>query len=295
MSDPYQPKRPSRSTFVQARGLEHHVRQWGDPQAPALVMLHGWMDVSASFQFVVDALSRERLVIAPDWRGFGRTRVAGADCYWFPDYLADLDALLEALLPRKPVDLVAHSMGGNVAMLYAGLRPERVRRLVNLEGFGMAPTDPAQAPARMRQWLDELRAPMALRDYDSREAVAARLVQTNPRLEPDKALWLAGHWSEPVARGRFALLGDPAHKRVNPYLYRVDEVLAVWREIVAPVLLVDATASDRWHRFVHTDEYRERLRAVPRLRRVTVERAGHMLHHDRPAAVAALIEEFIDG
>jgi len=295
MPDPYQPKRPSRSAFVRARGLDHHVRQWGDPQAPALVMLHGWMDVSASFQFVVDALSRERFVLAPDWRGFGLTQRPAADSYWFPDYLGDLDALLDALLPGRPVDLVAHSMGGNVAMLYAGVRPARVRRLVNLEGFGMAPADPSQAAARMRQWLDELREPVALRDYESTEAVARRLVQTNPLLALDKALWLAEHWSAPMSGGRFALLGDPVHKRVNPYLYRVDEVVAVWREILAPVLLVDARASDRWHRFVYTDEYRERLRAVRNLERVTVEQAGHMLHHDQPAAVAVLIEEFIDG
>jgi len=74
-------------------------------------MLHGWMDVSASFQFVVDALRRSWRVLAPDWRGYGLTDRAQADCYWFPDYLADLDQLLDALLPDEPVALVGHSMG----------------------------------------------------------------------------------------------------------------------------------------------------------------------------------------
>ncbi|HYF60808.1 MAG TPA: alpha/beta hydrolase [Burkholderiaceae bacterium] len=296
MTEIYRPRRESASEFVEARRLRHHVRRWGDPAAPPILMLHGWMDVSASFQFVVDALARERHVIAPDWRGFGLTDCPGADCYWFPDYLGDLDALLDALLPpRQAVDVVAHSMGGNVAMLYAGVRPERVRTLVNLEGFGMPASDPAEAPDRMRQWLDELRDEARVRDYPSRDAVAERLVRTNPRLPLDKARWLAGHWSRRTAAGRFELLGDPAHKRVNPYPYRVDEVVAAWRRIAAPVMLVASTDGLERHRFVETDEYRQRLAAVPRLSRATVGQAGHMLHHDRPDRVAALIEEFVDG
>jgi pimeloyl-ACP methyl ester carboxylesterase len=295
MNDAYRPKRAACSTFVEARGLRHHVREWGDPDAPPLVMVHGWMDVSASFQFVVDAFARERRVLAPDWRGFGLTGRPQADSYWFPDYLGDLDALLDALLPQRAVDLVGHSMGGNVAMLYAGLRPARVRRLVDLEGFGMRATEPAQAPGRLREWLDALRAPAVLRDYDSREAVARRLIETNPRLPEDKARFLALHWSAPDAGGRFGLLGDAAHKRVNPYLYRVDETVEIWREIAAPVLLVSADAPDRWRRFVDTDAYRARLAAVPRLRQARVERAGHMLHHDQPERVASLIEEFVDA
>ena len=118
---------------------------------PTLVMLHGWMDVGASFQFVVDALAGidgfERAIAAPDWRGFGLTEGPPVDSYWFPDYLGDLDALLDALSPHIPVDLAGHSMGGNAAMIYAGVRPQRVRRLVNLEGFGM----PAAAAERWRR------------------------------------------------------------------------------------------------------------------------------------------------
>ncbi len=203
--------------------------------------------------------------------------------------------MLEALLPDRAVDLVGHSMGGNVATIYAGVRPARIRRLVNLEGFGMRATEASQAPERLREWLDELRAPARMRDYASHEAVAQRLTQTNPRLPADKALWLAGHWSARNEAGRHVLLGDAAHKLVNPYLYRVDEIVATWRRIEAPVLLVAASDRGDWHRFVETDEYRERLRAIPRLERATVEQAGHMLHHDQPERVASLIEEFFDA
>ena len=133
-----------------------------------------------------------------DWRGFGAERhAATADTYWFPDYLGDLDALLDHCRPPSaPVDLLGHSMGGNVAMLYAGVRPERVRRLVNLEGFGMPRSSPAQAPKRIAQWLDELKAPQdaaPLREpRRRRRRGCARPTRCCAR---DRAAWLAAHWS----------------------------------------------------------------------------------------------------
>src|SRR3954465_14543127 len=156
----YQAKKASRSEFVPMRHLRYHVRTWGEPAAGKvpLVMVHGWMDVGASYQFVVDRFARDHYVIAPDWRGYGRTESPPTDNYWFPDYLADLDFLLDHYSPDAPVNLVGHSMGGNIAMLYAGSRPHRVRRLVNLEGFGMAATHPSQAPGRYAKWMDELKA-----------------------------------------------------------------------------------------------------------------------------------------
>ena len=137
-----------RSEFINLRGLRTHVMHWGAEDAPKIFMQHGWMDVAASFQFVVDCLQQDWHVIAHDWRGFGLTERASADCYWFADYLGDLDALLAHYSPDEPVNLVGHSMGGNVATLYAGVRPERVAKLVNLEGFGLPATQPEQAPER---------------------------------------------------------------------------------------------------------------------------------------------------
>src|SRR6185503_12972366 len=114
----------SDSIFVEVRGLRYHVRSWGREGAPRMFLLHGWMDVSASFQFVVDALRRDWHVLAPDWRGFGLSAWTGADTYWYPDYLADLDRLLERFEPAAPARIVGHSMGGNIACLYAGVRPD---------------------------------------------------------------------------------------------------------------------------------------------------------------------------
>ena len=309
MSTVYAPRRGARSTFLRVRGLNYHLLTWGEPALasparPPLVLLHGWMDVGASFQFVVDALATadgfERWVIAPDWRGFGLTAAPEADSYWFPDYLGDLDALLDAVLGaagwQGAVDLLGHSMGGNVAMSYAGVRPARVRRLVNLEGFGMPETKPQQAPRRLAQWLDELKAPQSLRPYDSLQAVAERLLQNDPLLTPDKAGWLAPHWSRQGADGRWHILGDPAHKRVNPVLYRKDEVLETWKLIAASVLWVEGDLTDiaKWwgHRYPRSD-FEARLAVVPHLQQARLTPCGHMLHHDQPEALAAQLQRFL--
>jgi pimeloyl-ACP methyl ester carboxylesterase len=295
----YQAKNPSRSSFVPIRTLSYHVRLWGQPQPnqTPLVLLHGWMDVAASFQFVVDALRLDHFIIAPDWRGFGLTASNGADSFWYPDYLADLDALLDHFSPDGPVHLVGHSMGANIAMLYAGIRPHRVRRLANLEGFGLPATRPEQATERFTQWLDQLKAPhkTQLKSYASLDAVAARLVKNNPRLSPDKAHWLASHWAVEAAPGQWQILAEAAHKLTNPQLYRVDEVASVHRHITAPTLMVEAaddSMAQLWKGQFTRAEHHQRLQAVPNLRIEALPDCGHMLHHDQPNAVANLIEAF---
>jgi pimeloyl-ACP methyl ester carboxylesterase len=169
-------------------------------------------------------------------------------------------------LADAPVDLLGHSMGGNVVMIYAGVRPERVRRLVNLEGFGMPQTSPDDAPGRYARWLDELAEPAQLRTYDS-----------------------APHWSRLRDDGQWEILGDPAHKRANPVLYRKEEVLACWRHIRAPLLWVEGDRTDitKWwgNRFPRSD-FDARLSVVADVRRHLLSPAGHMLHHDQPEALA---------
>ena len=301
----YQPQRASTSRFLELRGLRLHLRCWGDPAAadakrPLLVLLHGWMDVGASFQFVVDALAQaegfERRCVAPDWRGFGLTEAPAVDSYWFPDYLGDLDALLDALAPDTPVDLLGHSMGGNVVMSYAGARPARVRRLVNLEGFGMPRTAAEDAPARTARWLDELKTPQRLRDFASADEVAERLLRNDPLLTPDKAAWLATQWARPRADRRWELLGDAAHRRVNPIPYRVDEHLAHWARITAPLLWVEgdrSTPEQWWGTRYSKAEFHTRLDTVAQVERQVVGPAGHNLHHDQPEALARLLGNFL--
>jgi pimeloyl-ACP methyl ester carboxylesterase len=262
-------------------------------------MLHGWMDVSASFQFVVDALQHDWHVIAPDWRGFGLTDKAPGGTYWIPDYLADLDAILRHYTPDEPARVVGHSLGGNVAMVYSGVRPDRVAKLVNLEGFGLQAAAPEQAPQRYAEWLNEEQEPPAMSDYPSREAVAQRLKKNNPRLSNEKADFLAQHWAAQGEDGRWHILGDPAHKRINPVLYRIDEVLICWSRIAAPVLWVEADQPHflRWmdNRQAAREEVDRRIAHIPAVTRAVVGNAGHMLHHDQPKIVAGLIESFFSS
>jgi pimeloyl-ACP methyl ester carboxylesterase len=288
---------PSRSDFITVRGLRTHVRHWGREGAPKIFMVHGWMDVGASFQFVVDCLQGDWHVIAPDWRGFGLSERSGADTYWFPDYLADLDAILRHYAPDEAVNLLGHSMGGNVVGLYAGARPARVRRLINLEGFGLPSTRPEQAPGRFARWMDELQLPQEMRHYPSVEAVAARLQKTNPRLTDERAAFLAPHWSAQNAAGMWEILGDPAHKMGGPLLYHVEEVMACWKAITAPVLWVEADDTNMWKwmgpKPAARVEIDRRLGHLADVRCEMMADAGHMLHHDQPAELARMIEQFL--
>ena len=252
------------------------------------------MDVSASFQFLVDELRREWHVIAPDWRGYGETQWSGTDCYWFPDYFADLDRLLAHFQPDDPVNLVGHSMGGNVAAAYAGILPGRASRLVCLEGFGMRRTVAEDAPGRYARWLREMKQGTRFRDYDSFEDLARKLRDNNARLTPERALFLARHWGAQGPSGGVALLGDPAHKLVNPVLYRLDEMQACWRNVTAPTLWIQGGDSEFQTMAKMSDEdYAERRACFRDITERVVEDAGHMMHHDQPGRLAQLLEDFI--
>ena len=284
--------KPSKSEFHSIHGLRHHVRTWGAPGLPNLFLLHGWMDVSASFQFLVNCLQRDWHVIAPDWRGFGLTEWA-REGYWFPDYYADLEALLGLYQPDSPVLLVGHSMGGNIAATYAGLRPGRIARLVTLEGMGLRRSGPDVAPDRLVKWLDALVKPPRFAPDASYAELAARLKRNNARLRDDQAAFLAQHWGMETAAG-VELRSDPRHKAVNPYPYRVDEMLACWRRVTAPVLLVNGRDSHIAGRIKDDPEdYAERKAAFRDLREVWLDDCGHMMHHDQPRRLAQLIEEFL--
>lgn len=286
--------RQSDSVFFELRGLRYHVRHWPGRAARRVILLHGWMDVSASFQFLVDALDPSWDIYAPDWRGYGLSDWANADSYWFQDYVADLDQLLERIQPDEPVNLVGHSLGGNVGAIYAGTRPGRIARFVNLEGFGMARHQPDQAPGRLLRWLDELREKPTLRPYESFGALADRMQKSNPRLARDRAEFLARHWGRETSEGRVELRSDPAHKIVNATVSRYEEMVAFWNNVTAPVLWVDAAESKTLKQIgIDSADYAERRAAHRDLRYETVQDAGHMLHHDQPERVARLIEDFL--
>jgi pimeloyl-ACP methyl ester carboxylesterase len=292
---PYQVLRSPRQEMLRVRGLDMQLRRWGPAasgEEPLVLLLHGWQDTGDTFQFLVDAFERARPLAAPDWRGFGRSGWS-QDGYWFPDYLADLDALLEIVSPNQPVILVGHSMGGNVACLYAGVRPGRVRTLVNLEGFGLPRTAPDQAPARYAKWLDQVRSVPPLKDYDSFEQLAGIIRLRYPRFGAAKSDFVARAWARATHDGRVRLMGDSRHRWVNPTLYRREEADACWRAIEAPTLLLIGEQSNFVER-LGEDGSDQAFRALVRnLEIARIQDAGHMMHIEQPRALAALIEDFL--
>jgi pimeloyl-ACP methyl ester carboxylesterase len=266
--------------------------RWGPESDDPVLLLHGYADCAASFQFIADEAAPTLPLVAIDWRGFGLSERAPGG-YWFPDYYADLEQFVDELCPRAPARIVGHSMGANVAMIYAGVRPARVRRLVNLEGFGLPDTEPGQAPARLGKWLDQQREMVEFGDYSDVADLAARIVSRNPRLPPERAAFIAASWSGPRDGGGVRLLADPAHRMVNPYLYRRAEMQACWRLIEAPVLLVIGSESDLLARLGAEGGPGMFRPLVRELSIEVVAGTGHMLHHEEPRAVARLIENFL--
>ena len=288
----YRPRRVPREERVAVRGVEHRVLRFGPPSGDPVVLLHGWLDTADTFQFLVDAFASDLPFAAFDWRGFGGSGWSD-DGYWFPEYFADLDALLDVLCPDAPARLVGHSMGGNIALIYSGIRPERVRRVVSLEGFGLPRSRPEDAPGRYRDWLQQLRESPAFGEYRDHQELTHRLMRANPRLAPEVAAFVARAWARPAPDGSLRLVADPAHKRLSPYLYRRDEAEACWHRVAAPALLVLAEHSEFLPRLGEDGTPGYFRRWIPGVRVEVMAGVGHMLHHEQPAAAARLVEDFL--
>ncbi|HEY6641596.1 alpha/beta hydrolase [Povalibacter sp.] len=287
----YVPRRAPILETVRLRDLDFQLYRWPGSDPDPIVLLHGWGDSGATWQFVVDALPQQRSLIAFDARGFGCTQWP-QDGYWFPDYLADLEALLGHIAPDRPARLVGHSMGGNVALLYAGVRPDRIAQLVSLEGFGLPRSLPTDAPARYREWLDELAGGTRFAVYEDFTQFEVVLARRNPRTAPDHLAFIARSWGKQSADGRIELRADPRHKRTNPVLYQREQAEACWGQIAAPLLYVAGDRSDMARR-MGSEVQPEHVQSIFRdVRTVTIPGAGHMMHHEQPAAVAELIETF---
>ncbi|WP_029921840.1 alpha/beta fold hydrolase [Nevskia soli] len=279
----------SRSEFLRVRGLRHHVRRWGDPSLPRLFITHGWLDVSATFQPLVEPLLQRWQVLMPDWRGFGYSEWP-QDGYWFYDYVADLEAILDHYSPDEPVLLAGHSMGAQVSALYAGLRPQRVRKLACLDGIGLPDAPAARAPARVRKWLDQLREPLPVKTYESFEQLAGRVRRQHPRLNEAQALFVASCWGQQDGYGRIRLCADPKHTLAGPLLYRAAEAEEIWKQITAPTLFIDAALSET---ALPAEERARRRGSFADQRVVVIANAGHMLHFDAPRETAQALAAFM--
>jgi pimeloyl-ACP methyl ester carboxylesterase len=281
---------------VDSQGLAIHYLEWGEPFGIPLVLVHGFLDQAHSWKFFAAELqkrARQPLrIIAPDCRGHGDSGWVGAGGYYhFPDYLFDLDCVVQSL-DVKQFHLVGHSMGGTIAFLYSGSFPERVDRLVLIEGVGPVGMDFPDAPPRMKNWITEVRerGRHHFREYTRIAAGAVQLQQTNPRLTREQAFDLAQAGMKQNAKGKWIWKFDPLHRTAAPQPFYTAQAIEFFRRIQCPVLIVDGSESRQTRR---TDK-QERYGAIADHRRVVIDHAGHMVHQDNPAKLAEAVAVFLD-
>ncbi len=285
-----------RHRIADSQGLALHCLEWGEPVGEPIVLVHGFLDQAHSWKFFVDELlnkSRQPLwIIAPDCRGHGDSGWVGAGGYYhFPDYVYDLDCIVAATgIPR--FNLIGHSMGGTIAFLYAGTFPERLSKLVLIEGVGPPGMDFTDAPPRMAGWIGELyaRGRSHFREYTSVAAGANQLQQTNPRLRKEFASELARAGMKQNEKGKWVWKFDPLHRTASPQPFYTAQALEFFRRIACPVLIVDGKESRQTRR---TDK-QQRYDAIQDRRLVTIGSAGHMVHQDNPGQLAEVVVSFLD-
>ena len=253
------------------------------------------MDCGASFKYMVAHLSDRFHLIAPDLRGFGETEHC-ASGYWFPDYFADLSVILDYFAPDTAVDLLGHSMGGNISLLYAGINPTRVGRVLSLEGIGMPPSKPSDALNKYQQWMQQILSNEPSKIYPSADMLKHSIYKGNPSL-PDAIIEdLAELWGKPVGEGGAVMLKhDHKHRYVNPVRYSVEDTQEIWRSVQAKVGLVMAAESRIYKQFGinagRVDEAKEALRIAPE-NYYLIENCNHMLHLEQPQKTAASVLDF---
>jgi pimeloyl-ACP methyl ester carboxylesterase len=285
----YQARRAARTEMLETREGRIALTRWGAGAQQPYLLLHGWMDCAAGWQLLVDALPEHWSFLGIDWRGHGASAWR-AERYWFADRLAELDAVLEALGSSAPWRVIAHSLGGMVASLYAAIRPERCAWLVNIEGLGMPEIRAEEFVAHLGSWLEQLRTAPLPRRYASLAELARMLQRRNPALPPANALYLAQVWTRPHAEG-FEMIADPRVQLSTPVRYTRAQVEAAWAQIKVPVQLLYGSDSELMHKADPTLLQRF-AQAMPRADIQCVSPAGHLLHHEQPLQSAAHIVRF---
>ena len=284
-----------RDKFIDAQGLSLHYLEWGEPVGEPLVLVHGFLDQAHSWSPFVAALQelikQPLWIIAPDCRGHGDSGWVGAGGYYhFPDYVLDLDCIVQGL-GIKTMKLIGHSMGGTISFLYTGSFPQRVARLVLIEGIGPPSMAFSDAPARMEKWIAEVhqRGRKHFRQYSSIAAGAEQLRQTNPRLDAELALHLARSGMKQSSAGKWVWKFDPLHRTTAPQPFYAAQAIEFLRRMACPVLIVDGAES----RQIRRRDSKQRLEEIRDRKQVVIENAGHMVHQDNPLALAKVVAEFL--
>lgn len=283
-----------RSLKLPANGLEHHVLEWDAAAAggTTALLLHGFMDAAGTWDLVAPRLAEAGLrVLAPDLRGFGDgPRIPPGAYYYFPDYVLDVAEIVEALVPHgAPLLVVGHSMGGAVATLYAGCFPDRVTKLVVVEGMGGLDSDHAHSADRMRRWIDEVRTVRSRgeKTMASREEALGRLAGNHPRVDRSVLETRLGALAREVGGGKLAWKADPLHGTRTPVPYFAESFKSFARRVTCPMLFVSGGPLG-WH----VPDEDDRLAAFPHHERVEIVDAGHMMHWTRPEELSRALLGF---
>jgi pimeloyl-ACP methyl ester carboxylesterase len=275
------------------RGVRYNLRKWGNESDPPILFLHGTQDSSITFQFVVDCLRRNWCVWAPDWRGHGHSGWVRQG-YWIHEFVADLDALVDSLFPNEAVPIVGHSLGGNIAGVFAGLRPHRLTHLISLDGFGpFADRVPVDVRTTLQKYLQSATYHRQHSAYATVAEAAARLIRANHNLTQEQAMFLAEHSTSLTVDGRRQWLFDPSHQRSFPSLHTMDEWAAVWSAIRVPVYWISSEDIRPDSPVNIPGEMAARLNMVSNIRHLRIQAASHNLHHDAPEKIASAIEDFL--
>jgi pimeloyl-ACP methyl ester carboxylesterase len=286
---------PSSHFFLSQRQRLHYV-DWGNPSAPTLVLLHGGRDHCRNWDWIATELRRDWHVIALDLRGHGDSAWSSDGAYTMASFVYDLAELIHQQ-DCGPVPIVAHSLGGNIALRYAGIYPENVSRIVAIEGLGPSPALVAERMAvplagHMRQWIEHRRTISGRqpRRYPSFEAALTRMKEENVHLSDARARHLTRHGLIRNEDGSYRWKFDNYVRSFTPTDVRLTQPHDLWERILCPTLLI--YGADSWASNPAVDG---RLKHFPNARVVVIEGAGHWVHHDRQDAFLDELCPFLMG
>lgn len=276
--------------FYQSQRLRLAYWAWGTPDHPPLILIHGGRDHARSWDRVAEAFQDDYHVMACDLRGHGDSEWAPGSLYGLAEHVLDLLALIE--VAGSPVRVVAHSFGGEIALLTAGIFPEHFDRIVSIEGAGARLEDYPRplSPGRFREWATDLRSYEQRPDrfYPTFEDAVARIRESNRSLTPEMAKHLT-RWATRSVDGGYTWKFDPWTSARTPSEVTGAEVTAAWHAVTAPVLHLAGGRS-------HPDQNRFKGRPVdeyfPDAHLVTIPNAGHWVHHDQTELVVGAIRDF---
>jgi pimeloyl-ACP methyl ester carboxylesterase len=284
---------PTSHTFFSQRLRLHYV-DWGNRDKPPLLLVHGGRDHCRNWDWVAEALRDEWHIIAPDLRGHGDSQWSTDGSYTLAGHVYDLAQLIHQQR-LAPVTIIAHSLGGVIALRYAGIYPETVTRLVAIEGLGPPPAILAQRAAkpihqRMDEWILEQRglAGRLPRRYASIEDAFKRMQEENPHLTAEQARHLTVHGINQNEDGTYSWKFDNYVRSWLPYDMPTRDVQQLWSRITSPTLLLYGKES-RWAGDPASDGRAAHFRNA---RVVGLEGAGHWLHHDRLDDFLRLVRAF---